>query len=89
MTVEPLLSPVELASLMKLSTEQVITFTREKDWPHVRFTNKSIRFTPEQVDQIIAAHTVTPDAKPEQRPAGTVSPLRLTQTKRSRARTGS
>lgn len=84
-----LLSPVELASLLKLSTAQVIEFTRDKDWPHIRFTNKSIRFTEEHVAQILAKHEYRPDVPAETRPAGTVSPLLLKQTKRSRARSGS
>lgn len=84
-----LLSPEDLARELGLpSAAKAVELTREKDWPHVRFTNKLIRYTAEHVEQIIAAHTVTPDAKPEQRPAGTVSPLRLAQTQRSRSRTG-
>lgn len=78
-----LLSPEQLADELGLTVTQVKDYTREHDWPCVRFSLKTVRYTPEQVEQIIAAHTeVTGDPDPVE--GANVAQLRAAQTTRSR-----
>lgn len=59
-----LITPAELADKIKdTSAERVVRLCRQHNWPHVRM-GRAIRFTPEQVEQIVAMQTVTPKAKP-------------------------
>lgn len=43
----------ELADLLKLTTEEVRRFCRERDWPHVRPKRSVWLFTDAQVEQIV------------------------------------
>ena len=54
-----LLTPRELADMLGKGEPFVAEQARRKAWPHVR-VGRSIRFTPEHVEQIIAACTVQP-----------------------------
>lgn len=75
-----LLTPADLAERLRVTEHQLHELRRKHSWPCVRFSPKVIRFTPEQVEQIIERHTVaepTPTSPP---------PLIPGQTARSAAR---
>ena len=75
-----LLTFADLAERMQLTEAQAVALRRKNNWPCVRLGGKTIRFTEEQVDQIIAQHI---DAT---RPAVTSAPAIAGQTKGSRSR---
>lgn len=78
-----LLSPEQLADELGVKVEQVKTWTREHDWPCVRFSLKTVRYTPEQVQQIVAMHTEV-TGEPDPVDDSKVAQLRAAQTARSR-----
>lgn len=78
---EPLLTPADLGKVLRIPEAQVLDLRRKHDWPHVRLSRKSIRFTAEQVEQIVAQHSA---AAPSKTPARV--PAIPGQTKGSRAR---
>lgn len=85
-TGEGLLSPEDVAKRLRLDEEgpdagarRVLRLTRERGWPCVRFTNKLIRFTHDDVEEIVRRHHGTTS-----RPATTVG--LAGQTARSRRR---
>lgn len=56
---EGLLTPVDLGAMLGgASADRVLEWNRAYSWPHVRI-GRRIFWTPEQVDQITRAHTVT------------------------------
>lgn len=65
---EKLLTAADLAEILGVSQEKVMEWRRVFDWPHVRI-GRRFRWTPEQVEQIVAQHAV-PSQKPERRPGG-------------------
>lgn len=60
----PLKKHADVAKLLDLPLSTTVELRKREGWAHVRL-GKAVRFTDEQVAEIIAAHTVTPDAKPE------------------------
>lgn len=75
-----LTTPAELAEILKATEEQVLRWRRDHRWPSFK-VGKTIRFTPEQVEQIIASHSETPE-----RPAVDLDSVLEGQTKRSARR---
>lgn len=58
----PLLSVEDLAErLAAPSVEWVRQRVRDENWPCVRFTRKTVKFTEEQVEQIVARYTTKPE----------------------------
>lgn len=52
-----LITPEQLAEKFGLTVEEVHKYRRKKVWPCVRFGRNDVRFTAEQVEQILALHT--------------------------------
>jgi excisionase family DNA binding protein len=57
----PLLTPDDLAELFGLSPKKVLELRSKHGWPHVRL-GRRIRFTEEQVAQIIAVQSPRSEA---------------------------
>lgn len=53
-----LLTPADLAALLGVTEEKAMRWRLHYGWPHVRI-GRSFRFTPLQVEQILARHTAT------------------------------
>lgn len=55
----------DLAAVLNLPLSTTVELRKREGWPHVRL-GKAVRFTDEQVAQIVASHTVTetPTAAP-------------------------
>lgn len=64
MSADGLLTPADLAEKLVTTEAQVMEWRRSYDWPHVRLGRK-VRFTDQQVEAIIAAHSVRPTKKTE------------------------
>lgn len=73
-----LLTPADLAAVFNVPAAKVMEWRRTYGWPCVR-AGRTIRFTPAQVEQIIASHSV---AKAE----GAAAVVVAGQTPRSAAR---
>lgn len=54
--------PESLASLLGVGRDYVMAKARDRSWPHVR-VGRSVRFTDEQVAQIVALSTVSPSVQ--------------------------
>lgn len=54
-----LLDADDLAAIFKVTRRRIMEWQLAHSWPHVR-VGRSLRWTPEQVEQIKAKHTVTP-----------------------------
>jgi uncharacterized protein YecA (UPF0149 family) len=80
-----LTTDAELAEHFGLTLERFSELRRRKNWPHVRLTRFDIRFTDEQVAQIVAQMTRQPAAKAA---AAAPEPALAGQTKRSKSRSG-
>ena len=59
-----LLTPADLAEDLRITETQILELRRRHNWPCVRFGHKTIRFTPEQAELIIAQHVTTPAPAP-------------------------
>ena len=57
-----LLTPKQLADMLGKGEPFVAAKARSKAWPHVKL-GRSVRFTPDQVAQIVAACTIEPSEK--------------------------
>lgn len=55
----PLHTEAGVAEVLGISTELVGKWRRKFDWPCVRF-GRQVRFTDEQLAEIVRRHTVTP-----------------------------
>jgi len=75
-----LTTAAELAEQFGITVERLHELRRARSWPHVRFSRFDFRFTAEQVEQIIAMQSVTPERSA---PAAAAIPG---QTARSRRR---
>lgn len=53
-----LVTDVELADQFGIDVARLHRLRREKKWPCVKFSRTDFRFTPEQVEQIVAMQTV-------------------------------
>jgi hypothetical protein len=53
----PLKTHVDLATLLNMPLSTVIELRKREAWPCVRL-GRSVRFTDEQINQIVATHTV-------------------------------
>lgn len=53
-----LLTPDDLAAIFGVSRRRIVEWSHQHSWPCVR-VGRVIRWTPEQVEQIKARHTVT------------------------------
>lgn len=62
---DELLTPADVAERMKLTEAQVLTFRRKHNWPCVPLSRKTIRFTEEQVAEIVEKHSAAPTPAPE------------------------
>lgn len=82
MTTAPttLLTPADLAARLKLTEAQVLDLRRKHNWPCVQFSRKTIRFSVDQANQIVARHAAEPT-----QPAETVTAIEG-QTAASRRR---
>lgn len=78
-----LLTESDLANLLRVTESQARDMRRANQWPCVRLSRKTIRYTPEQVEQIIASHATTPE-----RETRLVAPSIDGQTALSRRRRG-
>lgn len=58
MTIEARLTHADVAERMNLPLSTTVELRKREGWPHVRF-GKSVRFTEEQVAEIIASHVVS------------------------------
>lgn len=56
--VDNLLTADDLAVIFKVKRRRVMEWQAKHGWPHVR-VGRTIRWTPEHVEQIKARHTVT------------------------------
>lgn len=56
-----LLTPAEVAKRLRITPKKVMELRRVNGWPYVKL-GRSIRFTPQQVEQIIGKQSVTPSA---------------------------
>lgn len=73
-------TPADVADMLHTTEANVLQWRRQHGWPSVK-VGKTIRFTQEHVEQILAKHTVTP-AK-----AAAGAPVAIPgQTKRSQRR---
>lgn len=54
-----LLTADELAAMLGVNRRRVMEWQHQYGWPHVRI-GRTFRWTPEQVEQIKAKHTVSP-----------------------------
>jgi len=54
-----LLTADDLAVIFKVSRRRIIEWANQYQWPRVKL-GKTYRWTPEQVEQIKARHSVTP-----------------------------
>lgn len=72
-------TPAELAEMLNVTEAVVLQWRREHAWPSIK-VGKTIRFSDEHVEQILAKHTVAPKV-----PAEAVSGI-PGQTKRSARR---
>lgn len=84
-----LLTIADLAVELNMPEPLVRDLYRANDWPSVRFSNKTIRFTREHVDQIIALHSRGQVSEPAPARPSVVTAIGIKQTSRSKARTGS
>lgn len=76
-------TPAELAEKLGVTEAKVLEWRRQHAWPSLKI-GKTIRFTAEQVEQIIARHTSTP------KHTTAATPILIDgQTKRSAARSAS
>lgn len=67
-----LLSEAELAEDFGLDEEKVAKLRRKHRWPHVRLSRFEVRYTEEQVRQIVDSQTTRPAPAA---PAGPTSPV--------------
>lgn len=65
MTSSPELTHADLAKRLKLPLSTTVELRKREGWPHYRF-GKAVRFTEEQVAEIIATHAVSD--QPEEQP---------------------
>ena len=73
----PLKTHADLAARLSLPLSTVVELRKKEKWPHERF-GRAVRFTDEQIEQIIATHTTVDETKAPDMFAG--------QTKRSARR---
>lgn len=59
MSTGPFTTPAELAEMLHVSESTVLEWRRAKRWPSWK-VGRTIRFTPEHVEQIVAQHLVQP-----------------------------
>lgn len=57
-------SPVELAEILGVSEVKVMEWRRTYGWPSIK-VGRTVRFTQEQVEQILASHSVKKSETPE------------------------
>lgn len=53
-----LITMEELAEAFQIPVEELEVLRRRHRWPHVKVGRRNVRFTPGQVEEIIAMHTV-------------------------------
>lgn len=56
---DPLHTDADLAETFGVPEKTIANWRRRYDWPHV-LVGRSIRYTAEQVDEIVRQHTQTP-----------------------------
>lgn len=53
------LTPADLAEMFGATEETILRWRREHSWPSIKI-GRSIRFSPEHVEQILATHEAKP-----------------------------
>lgn len=53
-----LVTPAQLAERFQISVDALHRWRQTFGWPHVEFGPRTIRFTEEQVEEIVRQHTV-------------------------------
>lgn len=74
-----LLTAEQVAESLGISVDQVKRRTASEKWPHIKFSTKTIRYRPEHIEAIIAAHESTEKPK-------NVDGNKFGQTSRSKAK---
>jgi excisionase family DNA binding protein len=69
----PLKTHADLAERLNLPLSTTIELRKREGWPHIRLGRK-VRFTDEQIDQIIATHTVVEAPAVVEGPFGPLTP---------------
>lgn len=75
-----LLTPEQVAEQFGITVAEVHKYRLKKQWPYVKFGRNEVRFSPEQIEQIVAMQTVAV-AEQSRRPVSIPG-----QTSRSQAR---
>ena len=60
-----LTTEADLAAMFEITPEKAAELRKRKGWPHVRVTRFDVRYTAEQIEQIVAAMSVTPSREVE------------------------
>lgn len=82
-----LITDARLAEEFGISLEKLHTLRKRHHWPCVKLGRFEYRFTPDQVEHIVALHTDVPKAPSSER-AAPVSIAGQTKRSASRARAG-
>lgn len=77
---ERLATPADLAEILNVEEAQILEWRRAHGWPSIK-VGKTIRFTEQHVEQILAKHTTAPKRAGAAKPTGIPG-----QTKRSARR---
>lgn len=72
---DDLLTPAEVAKRLRITPKKVMELRRANGWPHVKL-GRSIRFTPQQVEQIIGKQSVSPSTSHVALPGQTAASAR-------------
>lgn len=59
-----LTTEAELADLFGIDAEKAADLRKRQSWPHVRLTRFDVRYTDEQIRQIVAARSVAGERTP-------------------------
>jgi predicted DNA-binding transcriptional regulator AlpA len=55
----PLLTAADLAAHFGIAEKTVLKFARQYQWPRTQLGDRTLRWTPEQLEQIEARHSVS------------------------------
>ena len=68
MSASDLITDAELAERMRLDLDRFHALRKRHGWPCVKLGRFEFRFTEAQIEQIVAAHTVTPARRLKAKP---------------------
>ena len=63
MSAPALTTEADLAERFGIGPEEAATLRQKQKWPHVRLSRFKVRYTDEQIEQIIAARSVSPTSR--------------------------